>query len=68
MYYRITLDALVQSLANADGIKERLRTLIPILLIINQGQPNEEHSSITVHKCYHDEDPTKPCVQLFTWP
>lgn len=31
---------------------------------INPGQPNEEKSSIEYHQCFHDENPSQPCLTL----
>ena len=48
--------------ATKIAIRDMIRQLKAKAIKINAGQPNEEFTvKATMHKCYHDENPTKPC-------
>lgn len=62
MLYRIRLDLAFDkeniSQAVFDKAKEVLSKAVKIA---NQDNPMGEVSYIEIHKCYHDETPSKPC-------
>lgn len=61
MFYRIRIDL---AFTTEDAIKDILDKTLDHLdqsLTINLNTINEERGFIIIEKCYHDEDPTKPC-------
>lgn len=49
-------------IAKKVAIRDRIRELKAYAVKINEGQPNEELTVRAVfHKCYHDENPPRPC-------
>lgn len=61
MFYRIRIDLAYPSDTNPKSILAHTKNLMPGAIIINPHQDNEERGYIILEKCYHDEDPTKPC-------
>jgi len=61
MFYRLTVDLAFSSQHPVDEIAQQLLPRLPHAVTINAGLPNEERGSIILQKCYHDEDPSKPC-------
>jgi len=67
MFYRIRVDLAYPQDINPKAILAHTKSLMPEAIVINPGQPNEESGSIILEECYHDEDPTKPCVLIENW-
>jgi hypothetical protein len=53
--YRVQLDLSFDSKADADSLENFAKTLISKAKNINEGEANEETSTIHSHKCMHDE-------------
>lgn len=64
MFYRVVVNLNF----NREDIPERAyrdaRWLLQNAIVVNPGQPNEERGYIELQQCFHDEDPTRPCVIL----
>ena len=62
MLYRARIDLCFDKEATAqtiiDGAKSALSEAV---MVARQDEPTGEISFIEIHKCYHDEEPTKPC-------
>ena len=67
MFYRVRLDLAFADSTNPGKVRDHGKKLLSKAVIINEGQENEERGYIMVEKCYHDEDPAKPCELLGTW-
>lgn len=50
--------------ADAVNLVEMAQSKIGKAVIINAGLPNEEGSFCKYERCYHDESPSKPCVEI----
>jgi len=61
MKYRIRLDLIFDEKEDAMKAFNFLKEKRVLFRTIRKGEPNEERSILEIHKCYHDEDPTKPC-------
>jgi len=61
MKYRIRLDLIFDEEEDAMKAFNFLKEKRVLFRTIRKGEPNEERSILEIHKCYHDEDPTKPC-------
>lgn len=61
MFYRIILDLAYSSDTNPKSIMAHAKTLFKDAQTINPGQPTQEVGFIQLQKCYHDENPFKPC-------
>lgn len=66
MFYRVRIDLAYPQDTNPKAIEAHTKPLMAQAVIINPGQPNEEKGYITLEKCYHDEDPAKPCEIIST--
>ena len=64
MFYRVKIDLAYPGDTNPRAIEAHAETLLHQAVTINPGQPNEERGYIIIEECYHDEDPTKPCIVL----
>lgn len=67
MFYRVRIDMAFPDTTNPGKMRDYGKKLLNQAVIINQGQINEERGFVMVEKCYHDEDPAKPCDVLGTW-
>lgn len=67
MFYRVRADLAFTEKDEANDFAHDCQVALPKANIINPGQENEERGYIMVEKCYHDEDPAKPCDLLGTW-
>ena len=61
MFYRVTADMTFTIPDEAEDFYHDCQVALPKSQVINPGQDNEERSHISIHLCYHDEDPPKPC-------
>ena len=64
MFYRIRVDLAYPHDTNPKAILAHTKPLLPGAMSIHPGLINEEKGYIMLEKCYHDEDPTKPCELL----
>lgn len=55
------LDQFFKTEAAARKVWDHAKSEHSNAVTINQGKPNEHKSAGNIHKCYHDEDPPKPC-------
>jgi len=67
MKYRLDITLFLDDRIEAEKIRDALIVLKRLFRTINKGLDTEEKSFIRLHKCYHDEDPSKPCEDLFYW-
>ena len=65
MFYRMTANINVLDPQAFVEIRDALASLVPVAFTIRPGEQEEEPSFITVHKCYHDTDPSIPCEVVF---
>jgi len=61
MKYRLTVSIFMDSEADAETIFRFLEGKRGIFKTIKKGMPEEEPSSVMLERCYHDEEPPKPC-------
>lgn len=62
MLYRIRLDLAFDREDISQAIFDKAKqVLAKAVKIANKDNPMGEVSFIEIHKCYHDEDPSKPC-------
>ena len=64
MFYRITIDLAFTDQDSIADILDKALGHLDNAITINPGQENEERGSIRTLKCYHDENPSKPCEQI----
>ena len=69
MKYRVRCDLIldVEDETVAKEIAKTLHKLRDFFRIIRLGELAEERSFIVLEKCYHDEEPSKPCEIVFRW-
>lgn len=67
MFYRIKIDLAFTNDDSPFDILEKALDVIDQAIVINPDQDNEERGYVTLEKCYHDEDPTKPCEVIKKW-
>ena len=64
--YRITIDAFVD--VNDTNTRNKIKDGIVALQSKLKRANAVETSRISVHKCYHDETPNKPCEPpIYEW-
>ncbi|GAH10642.1 unnamed protein product [marine sediment metagenome] len=62
MLYRVRIDLCFDAEDISQAVFEKAKqVLAKAVKIARQGEPTGEVSFIEIHKCYHDEMPTKPC-------
>jgi len=66
MKWRIRADIILEGEDEAMDIFSSLKARAHKFLTINKGEPNEERSRMSIEKCYHDEDISKPCETIET--
>jgi len=66
MKWRVRADIIVSDKGEVMSIFDFLEVKKGSFETINKGKPNEERSRVSVEKCYHDEEPPKPCEILET--
>jgi len=64
MKYRVTLSIIFDNYEDAKKIYDFLAGYGRLFKTIRKGEPVEERSLIMLERCYHDEEPTKPCEIL----
>jgi hypothetical protein len=65
MAYRIIIDLVIDDLKKAQELTELAKKLEAEAKIVNEGQDNEENSSIMLEEHYHDN--IKPCTAVYAW-
>ena len=61
MNYRVRVDAPFNDLPPTDWLRRIRDYFLANAHTINPSQPHEEIGFVSLEKCYHDEDPSKPC-------
>ncbi len=62
MLYRVRIDLCFNAEDISQAVFDRAKQVLSqAVKIARQGEPTGEISFIEIHKCYHDEDPPKPC-------
>ena len=64
MLYRVHVLLAFTSQHPALDIINKALPHLPAAVTINPGQPNEEKGYIITEQCFHDDDPTKPCIVI----
>lgn len=64
MFYKVTADLFFLIPDEANDFYHDCEIALPKSNTINPDQPNQERGYILLQMCYHDEDPTKPCITL----
>jgi len=64
MFYRVRIDMAFTNPGVYIGLVEHALGILDQAHTINPGQAPEEKGYIKTEKCYHDEDPTKPCEAI----
>lgn len=67
MYYSLVLSLAFKQKTIPDQAAAAIKYLIDNAFIVNPHQENEERGFIELQRCYHDEDPHKPCKRLKRW-
>lgn len=67
MFYRAKVDLFFLTEAEARKAIEKALAQLPFSININPGQLNQEIGFISVSKCFHDEDITRPCEVIENW-
>lgn len=62
MLYRVRIDLAFNDEVDADKIFGEAEKLFKKAIKITQKEePTADVGFVELHKCYHDEEPTKPC-------
>ena len=61
MLYRVRIDLAFEGELEANTFFNAAKRLMTRAVKITHPDGTIEATSIEVHRCYHDEDPTKPC-------
>jgi len=61
MKYRLTITIFLDTEEDAERIFRFLEGQRGIFKSVRKGTPAEELSSVRLERCYHDEEPPKPC-------
>lgn len=69
MKLRIRCDLIIdiENETVAMKIVDELKKVKNYFKTIRLGEIAEERSYIVLEKCYHDENPSKPCEIVFRW-
>lgn len=61
MFYRIRIDMAFTEEDAVRDIEDKTLDHLANAVVINPGHTNQEIGYIRLEKCYHDEQPPKPC-------
>lgn len=64
MKYRVRTDLSFDKESDARDFMEDSKIKANKAVSVNEGNINEEISYCDIEKCYHDENPTKPCEKI----
>jgi len=64
MFYRTTMQLAFTSEDEGKDFYYDGQIALPKAHTINPGQLNEERGHIILERCYHDEEPAKPCETI----
>lgn len=67
MFYALRVSLAFKTKVVPEEASKAIKFLLDKAVVINQGKDNEERGFIQLEKCYHDENPTKPCSLLKRW-
>lgn len=65
MFYRVQMTLAFPERKEAEKSIEKALDIIGYAVVIHPGEINEERGFILIEKCYHDEDPPKPCEVVY---
>jgi len=65
--YRIDITVFIKDVEDVKKIYQYLKKFRDKYNTVNKGKINVEYSVLRLHKCYHDESPTKPCEIIDEW-
>lgn len=65
MFYRLHALITFTDEPGSAVARKALSTFLSRAPIIRPATPLEEESYVMVEKCFHDEDPVKPCEPIF---
>ncbi len=61
--YRVTIDIFFDALVDVNAFKTQVQNVYSKVRNVI-----DENSTVTVHKCGHDEIPPKPCTEtIYSW-
>jgi len=64
MFYRVTADLLFTEVDEGADFYHDCGIALLKSVTINPGNSNEERSHIVLQRCFHNEQPSKPCVVI----
>jgi len=64
MKYRLTITLFIDDEERAEDIFRFLEGRKALFRSIKPGSPDELKSLVRLERCYHDEEPVKPCELL----
>ena len=64
MFFRVEADLSFATEGEARAFHRACLLTLPKSSVINRGTPAQESGFIRLQKCYHDQDPSKDCVEL----
>ena len=67
MFYQLRVDCFLKDQDSLNDVLEELEKRKENMSVVNPGLPQQELSTIKVIKCYHDENPLKPCELIQSW-
>ena len=67
MFYRLMITANFPEPPPLDYLKAIRDYIEAHAITMNPGKEIAESSSYQAHKCFHDEQPTKPCEIIAEW-
>jgi len=59
--YRVSASLYLDRRRDAARIFEMLEREKELFLTVREGRPSEQRSFARLEKCYHDEEPPRPC-------
>ena len=62
MLYRVRIDLAFNTEDISQAVFDKAKTVLSkAVRITRQGEPTGEINFVEIHKCYHDEESTRPC-------
>ena len=65
MIFQVKTTLFFDGLSIPEQIKDALITVWQHARVVNPCMPDQECSRVEILKCYHDEDPHRPCESIF---
>lgn len=67
MIYQLRINCFFTDQSAFDDVVDKLDDAKGKMTVVNPGQPDQECSVIEQIKCFHDESPHIPCIELDLW-